>query len=428
MRNNQEFQLSVEKAKLKRCAFLGWRMTVYTPRSDKVTNTANRLRVLVVIWVLCGAVMPSAPADEEKIEDLARSGDFAFEANDFRKTIGGKTTGLYILQNSRGMKVAVTSYGARTVGILAPDRHGVFGDVITGFNTLDEYIACPEPFHGPIVGRVGNRIAGGTFTLDGRTYSLPINNGPNQLHGGSEGFHTRVWDVNAVTDRSIDLQYVSADGEMGYPGNVTVDVRYELNDNNELTLIYQATTDKKTVVNLTWHPFFNLGGEGTTINDHILQINADKYTPVDETLIPLGKNVTVENTPFDFRVPKAIGRDLPQQENNVQLKHGAGYDHNWVLARPDDKSMFLAARVEEPESGRVMEILTQEPGLQFYGGNFFDGGTTGKNGLKHIYRGAMALEPQKFPDAPNQKDFPSIVLEKGEVYRTSSIYRFSVCE
>lgn len=376
----------------------------------------------IIIGMVAGLALLTGCAKTESVS----SSKFDLDPKDFRKTIDGKKTDLFILKNAKGMEVAITSYGARAVGILAPDRSGAFGDVITGFKTLDEFIACPEPFHGPIVGRVGNRIAGGKFTLDGKDYTLPINNGPNQLHGGEKGFHHRVWDVKNVSSSSVDLHYVSKDGEMGYPGNLSVDLRYELTDKNELVLTYKATTDQKTVVNLTWHPFFNLAGEGTTINDHILQINADKYTPVDETLIPLGQNAPVENTPFDFRKPKTIGRDLPQQESNTQLKHGAGYDHNWVLSRPADKSMFLAARVEEPKSGRVMEILTEEPGLQFYGGNFFDGKTTGKNGKAHIYRGAMALETQKFPDAPNQKAFPSIVLDKGETYATKSIYRFSV--
>lgn len=353
---------------------------------------------------------------------------FRLQPRDFRQTIDGKQTDLFVLKNSNGMEVAITSYGARTVGILVPDRNGTFGDVVTGFNTLEEYIACPEPFHGPIVGRVGNRIAGGTFTLDGKVYRLPINNGPNQLHGGSEGFHNQVWDVRKVTGSCVDLHYLSKDGEMGYPGNLGVDLRYELTDGNALILTYKATADQKTVVNLTWHPFFNLAGEGTTINDHILQINADEYTPVDETLIPLGQNEPVENTPFDFRAAKAIGRDLGLQKSNTQLKHGAGYDHNWVLNRPHDDSLFLAARLSEPTSGRVMEIYTQEPGLQFYGGNFFDGKTNGKTGLPQIYRGALALETQKFPDAPNQKAFPSIILDKDEVYETRSVYKFGVVE
>ncbi len=350
---------------------------------------------------------------------------FNLEKANFQKTIDGKTTDLFILKNSGGMEVAVTSYGARTVGILAPDKSGKLEDVISGFNTLDDYINCPEAFHGPIVGPVGNRIAKGKFTLDGTEYSLPINNGENHLHGGPKGLHHRVWDVKEATSSAVALHYLSKDGEAGYPGNLSIDVRYELTDDNEVVISYKATTDKKTVVNLTWHPFFNLAGEGTTINDHIMMINADKYTPIDETLIPLGENVTVEGTPFDFRKPKAIGRDLDQQENDVQLKNGAGYDHNWVLTRPADNSMALAARLTEPVSGRVMEIYTQEPGLQFYGGNFFDGKTTGKNGKAQIYRGAMALETQKFPDAPNQPKFPSIVLEPGETYQTSSIYKFS---
>lgn len=353
---------------------------------------------------------------------------FGMKRADFQKTIDGKQTDLYILQNSKGMEVAVMNYGARVVGILTQDKSGAFEDVTTGFNTLDEYIACPEPFHGALIGRVGNRIKVGAFALDGEEYTLPINNDPNHLHGGPKGFHNQVWDVASVTATAIDLHYVSPDGEMGYPGSLSVDVRYELTEDNEVLITYKATTDKKTVCNLTWHPFFNLAGEGTPINDHLLQINADNYTPVDVTLIPLGENVSVADTPFDFRVAKSIGRDLGQQEANEQLKHGFGYDHNWVLSRPADTSMFLAGTLTEPTSGRVMEIYTQEPGLQFYGGNFFDGKVTGKNGKAHIYRGALALETQKFPDAPNQPAFPSIVLDKGETYQTRSIYKFLVAE
>jgi aldose 1-epimerase len=357
---------------------------------------------------------------------IAPKSAFKFERNDFVQTVDGKKTDLFILKNSNGLEMAVTNYGARAVGILVPDASGKFEDVISGFNTLDEYINCPEPFHGPIVGPVGNRIARGKFRLDGKEYTLPINNGLNHLHGGPKGLHHRVWDVKQRTPDSITLHYFAKDGEAGYPGNREFTVRYKLTEDNEVVISYWATTDKKTVVNLTWHPFFNLAGEGTTINNHILEINADKYTPVDETLIPLGENAVVDNTPFDFRKPKAIGRDLSQQETNIQLQHGAGYDHNWVLKRPADKSMAFAARVTEPVSGRVMEIYTQEPGLQFYGGNFFDGKTTGKNGKSQIYRGAMALETQKFPDAPNQPNFPSVILKPGETYSTESIYLFKV--
>lgn len=353
---------------------------------------------------------------------------FSLNPEDFQKTIEGKETGLYILQNEQGMEIAITNYGARAVGLLVPDRAGKFGDVITGFKTLDGFIESPEAFHGPVVGRVGNRIARGKFTLDGQTYTLPINNEPNHLHGGPKGFHAQVWEVVAQSGNTLDLRHVSEDGEMGYPGTLTVDLRYEITKDNEIILSYKATTDQQTVVNLTWHPFFNLAGEGTTINAHLLQINADRYTPVDDTLIPLGEHAVVENTPFDFRSPKPIGRDLDQQTNNAQLQHGSGYDHNWVLNTEPGETLHFAARVEEPVSGRVMEIFTEEPGLQFYGGNFFDGGTTGKNGKPHIYRGAMALEPQMFPDAPNQKAFPSIELEPGELYQTQSIYRFSVSD
>ncbi len=354
------------------------------------------------------------------------SSKFTLDPHKFQKTIDGKETDLYVLSNDNGLEVAITNYGARVVGILAPDRSGSFADVVTGFNSLDEYIAAPEPFHGPVVGRVGNRIAGGKFTLDGKNYTLPINNGPNHLHGGPKGFHHQVWEVVNTTSTSLHLRHLSKDGEMGYPGNLTVDVLFQMNNNNELILSYKATTDAATVVNLTWHPFFNLAGEGKTINEHILYINADRYTPVDDTLIPLGQHAAVENTPFDFRIPKAIGLDLDQQESNAQLKNGSGYDHNWVLNTKPGEEMRLAARVEEPESGRVLEIMTQELGLQFYGGNFFNGSTKGKNGQSHIYRGAMALEPQMFPDAPNQKGFPSIALKPGETYETRSIYAFTV--
>ncbi len=352
---------------------------------------------------------------------------FKLKPEDFQTTIKGKKTDLFILKNSNGLEAAITNYGGRIVGLVAPGKNGEMADVVTGFNSINDYLNAKERYHGPLVGRVGNRIAKGKFTLDGVEYKLPINNGPNQLHGGDGGFHSQVWDVKKVTGNSIVLSYISKDGEMGYPGNLDVEVGYSLNDENEFLITYKATTDKKTVVNLTSHAFFNLAGEGSgTINDQILKINADNFTPVDSTLIPFGENATVAGTPFDFRKGKPIGRDLTQQDTNEQLRHGGGYDHNFVLNHLGNAEMFLAASVTDPRSGRTMEIYTQEPGLQFYGGNFFDGSDTGNSGRTYKFREAFALETQHFPDSPNQPDYPSIILNLGEVYSTKTIYKFLV--
>jgi aldose 1-epimerase len=336
-------------------------------------------------------------------------------------------TDIYVLKNANGMEASISNYGGRIVGLIAPDKNGEMADVVTGFSTIDDYLNASEVFHGALIGRVGNRIAKGEFELNGVTYELPVNNGPNQLHGGADGFHNQLWTVIEVTNNSIVLSYLSSDGEMGFPGNLNVEVSYTLTNNNEFLITYKATTDRTTVVNLTSHPFFNLAGEGSgTINNHILQINADSYTPVDSTLIPLGKNIPVEGTPFDFRKPRAIGRDLHEQGTNEQLRNGTGYDHNFVLNHPANGEMFLAASVSNPDNGRMMEIYTQEPGLQFYGGNFLDGSDTGKSGVPYRFREAFALETQHFPDSPNQPAFPSIVLEPGDTYRTKTIYKFSV--
>ncbi len=339
----------------------------------------------------------------------------------------GTTADIYVLKNANGLEATISTYGGRIVGLIAPDKNGEMADVVTGFDTIDAYLDASEVFHGALIGRVGNRIAKGQLTLDGTTYSLPVNNGPNQLHGGVDGFHNQLWTVIEATGNSIVLSYLSRDGEMGFPGNLVVEVSYTLTSDNEFLITYKATTDKTTVVNLTSHPFFNLAGEGSgTINDHVLQINADCYTPVDSTLIPLGENVPVEDTPFDFRTPKAIGRDLHEQDTNEQLKKGTGYDHNFVLNHPSNGEMFLAATVSDPKSGRMMKIYTQEPGLQFYGGNFFDGSDTGKSGAPYKFREAFALETQHFPDSPNQAEFPSITLRPGETYTTKTIYKFLV--
>ena len=351
---------------------------------------------------------------------------FTLKAEDFRKTIDGKSTDLYFLKNGN-IQAAITNYGGRIVGFCTPDKNGTMADIVLGFSSIDGYLKAKEVFHGALIGRVGNRIAKGKFTLDGQEYTLPLNNGVNHLHGGPGGFHAVIWDVKAVTDSSIVLGYLSKDGEMGYPGNLDVEVEYLLNSKNELVISYKATTDKSTPVNLTNHAFWNLAGEGNgTINNHVLTINADAYTPVDSTLIPLGGNEPVKGTPFDFRTGKAIGADLDQIATNQQLKYGPGYDHNFALNKPVVGEMSFAASVVEPVSGRKMEIFTQEPALQFYGGNFMDGSDTGKSGKTYNYRESLALETQHFPDSPNNTNFPSIILNPGETYQTQSIYRFSV--
>lgn len=351
---------------------------------------------------------------------------FTLKAENFQKTIDGKATNLYFLKNG-SIQAAITNYGGRIVGLSIPDKTGKMGDVVLGFGSIDGYLKAKEVFHGALIGRVGNRIANGKFTLDGKEYTLPLNNKTNHLHGGPGGFHNVVWDVKAVTDSSIILTYLSKDSEMGYPGNLNIDVQYLLNSKNELVISYHAKTDQSTPVNLTNHAFWNLAGEGNgTINDHVLTIFADAYTPVDSTLIPLSGNVPVDGTPFDFRLGKVIGTDLNKQADNVQLKNGMGYDHNFVLNKPIAGQMTLAASIIEPKSGRKMEVFTQEPALQFYGGNFMDGTDKGKGGLAYKYRESFALETQHFPDSPNNVNFPSIILKPGEVYQTISKYRFSV--
>jgi len=350
------------------------------------------------------------------------------KAEDFQKIVNAKQTNLYFLKNG-DIEMAVTNYGGRIVSLCTPGKDGTLADVVLGFKSIDAYLNANEVFHGALIGRVGNRIANGKFELGDETYTLPLNNGPNHLHGGPKGFHNQVWDVKSVSENSIVLTYLSKDGEMGYPGNLSVVVEYELTPKNEVIMKYMATTNKSTPVNLTNHAFFNLRGEASgTINDHVLTINADYYTTVDETLIPFGENVPVDGTPFDFRTEKAIGEDLSLQESNVQLKHGLGYDHNFALNKSEKGAITLAAIVVEPKSGRKMEIFTEEPGIQLYGGNFMDGSDIGKYGKPFNYRESFALETQHFPDSPNQLAFPSIVLNPGEIYRTKSIYRFSVVD
>jgi aldose 1-epimerase len=340
----------------------------------------------------------------------------------FDTTVNGKKVALYTIKNQKGMQASITSFGARVVSVMVPNKDGAMTDVVVGFNNVKQYQEAGD-FYGAAIGRYGNRIAKGKFTLDGKAYTLPINNPPNSLHGGDKGFDQQVWDAKRTSDSTLVLTYLSKDGEQGYPGNLNVKVTYTVTENNALKIDYWATTDKATVVNLTNHSYFNLNGEGSgTILDHMVQINADNYTPVDSTLIPTGKIEKVEGTPFDFRSPETIGQRIDDGENQ-QLKNGKGYDHNYVLNK--HAATAPVATVRANESGIMMEIYTDQPGLQFYSGNFMAGKNTFKGGKKNDHRTAFCMETQHFPDSPNQPSFPTTVLKPGETYTSQTIYRFS---
>lgn len=335
---------------------------------------------------------------------------------------------LYTLRNASGMTVKVTNYGAIITSIVVPDRSGKMSDVALGYNRVEDYInEVDKPYFGAIVGRYGNRIARGEFKLDGETYSLLKNNGENHLHGGAVGFDKVVWTVEAYDEGiSLKLSYLAKDKEEGYPGNLTLAVTYTLTDDNSLVVDYHATTDKATPVNVTQHTYFNLKDEGVgTILEHELMLNASRFRPVDEGLIPTGDMPAVAGTPFDFTTAKPIGRDI--RKDHEQLKFGLGYDHNWVLDKGDKPGeLTLAARDYEPTTGRVMEIHTTEPGIQFYCGNFLDGRLNGKTGKTYVHRGGFCLETQHFPDSPNQPNFPSTILKPGETWQSQTIFKFSV--
>lgn len=344
---------------------------------------------------------------------------------DFQTTVDGKSTDLYRLVNKNGLEMTVTNFGARVVELWVPDRDGNFADVVLGHDNVEAYIDYKgERFLGATIGRFGNRIAAGKFSLDGTEYTLPLNDGPNSLHGGTKGFDMVVWDAEQPDGQTLVLSLVSPGGDQGYPGSLRVKMTYRLTDQNEFVVIHEATTDARTVVNLTHHSFFNLHGAGEgTVNDHELMLRADRYTPVDATLIPTGELPTVEGTPMDFRTPTAIGARV--EDDFEQLAFGNGYDHNWVLERLTENEIELAATVYEPVSGRFMEVFTTEPGIQFYGGNFFDGTIVGKGGKTYDFRASLALETQHFPDSPNQPSFPSTVLNPGEKYKHTCVYKFS---
>ena len=357
------------------------------------------------------------------------SGSFRTDIEVFGELADGTVVHRYSLANNRGMAVRVLTYGAIVQSMEVPDRHGQPANVVLGFATPDDYVRDNRPYFGAVVGRHANRIANGTFALDGTTYRLPINDPPNSLHGGTEGFDKRVWQAepdNDGDDPCLRLVYESADGEMGYPGTLTALVRYSLTPRNELRIDYRATTDAPTVVNLTNHSYFNLSGEAAgTITGHQLQLQADRYNPTDATQIPTGELAPVAGSPFDFRSPRAIGERIA--DDHEQLRFGQGYDHNFVLNRPPaNRELLLAATVTDPATGRVLELLTREPGVQFYSGNQLDGTVVGTGGQPYRRRGGFALEAQHFPDAPNHPQFPSTVLRPGQVYQTTTIYRLSI--
>lgn len=346
------------------------------------------------------------------------------ERSAFGKMPDGQAIGLYTLTNSSGMKVTVTNYGGHVVSINVPDRHGKMADVVLGFDHLDGYLGN-NPFFGALVGRYANRIGKAEFKLDGVEYKLAKNDGPNSLHGGLKGFDKQVWKAHEVSHPhpALELTYLSKDGEEGYPGNLSVKVVYTLTDSSELRIDYTATTDKDTVLNLTNHSYFNLAGEGNgDILKQVMMINADRFTPVDATLIPTGELRSVAGTPLDFRKPTAIGARI--NADDEQLKRGHGYDHNFVINRTGP-GLALAARAFDPESGRVLEVLTTQPGVQFYTGNFLDGGVHGKGGKAYARRAAFCLETQHFPDSPNKPSFPTSELKPGQTYHETTVYKFS---
>jgi len=344
----------------------------------------------------------------------------------FGKTADGQAVDLFTLTNSKGMEVAITNFGGIVESVKVPDRTGKLDDVVLGYDQLDGYLTN-KAFFGALIGRYGNRIAHGQFKLGGNTYNLPKNDGDNTLHGGTTGFNKRVWtakDISGAKGPALELTYLSKDGEEGFPGNLSVKVVYTLTEQNELRIEYSATADKDTVVNLTNHSYFNLAGQGNgDILSHQLMLNADRFTPVDQTLIPTGELKPVKSTPFDFTKPMAIGARINQDDQ--QLKFGKGYDHNWVLNGGIKTAPALAAEAYDPKTGRVLQVLTTEPGVQFYSGNFLDGTITGKGGKVYNLRYGFCLETQHFPDSPNHPNFPSTVLKPGQHYHTITIFKFS---
>src|SRR4030042_144221 len=359
--------------------------------------------IVVATVITCLSLFSKAIAGEESV----RKEPFG--------TVGGKPVNLYTLTNKNGLVAKITNYGGIVTSLMFPDRNGNLGDIVLGYDNVDSYVKN-NPYFGALIGRYGNRIGKAKFTLDGKEYSLAVNNGENTLHGGLKGYDKVIWNAKELKTKEgvgLEFTYLSPDGEEGYPGNLSIKVDYILTNRNELKIDYFATTDKKTVVNLTHHSYFNLAGGGTIL-DHRLMLKANKFTPVDKGLIPTGELRSVKGTPFDFTKPTAIGARIDQDDE--QLRFGGGYDHNWVLNKSRSGVMSLAASLYDPKSGRFMEILTTEPAIQFYSGNFLDGTITGKRGQVYPYRSGLCLETQHYPDSPNKPQFPSTVLNPGKEY------------
>lgn len=345
-------------------------------------------------------------------------------SGDFNKEIDGVQTGLYVLTNKSGSEATVTNYGAKIVSLMVPDRSGKLVDVVLGHSNIEDYVKSPEPYFGAVCGRTANRIAKGKFTLDGVDYNLAINNGPNSLHGGLKGFNAVVWTVVEVKENSIRLNYLSKDGEEGFPGNLNVFITYTLTDDDALDISYEATTDKTTIINITNHSYFNLSGEGDPhIGDHILTLNSSLYLPTDNTAIPYGEAESVKDTPMDFTKEYAIGDRI--NDDFEQLKFGKGYDHTFILNKISEDEYSYVGLCESPKTGIKMEMYTTEPGVQVYTGNWMDGEFEGKNGNRYPERSAVCFETQHYPDSINKPDYPTVILKSDDVFKSRTTYKFS---
>ncbi len=376
------------------------------------------MKYSLLLLLLCSTLISS------KLGEQFKSG---LKKKDFQKVIDGKKTDLYVLTNKNGYEISITNYGGAIAAIMAPDKDGKFSNIVQGHDSIDNVVNSPNEFLSTLIGRYGNRISNGTFVLDGKEYKLNLNDGKNSLHGGHTGFHARVWDAVQPNDHELKLTYVSKDGEENFPGTLTMEVTFSLNDNNEFKISYRGKTDKKTIVNMTHHMFVNLLGLSDpcpSIEDHILTLNAKWITPTDETLIPTGEITAVEGTPLDFTKPKRIG-DALACENDINIKLGHGVDHNFILNQERQGEMGFAGKCVEPTTKRSMEIYTTEPGLQVYTANFHDG-FKGYHGIRMPRRSGIAFESQHFPDSPNIGHFPTVVLNPGETYTSDTIYKFGV--